>query len=175
MKSFKNQYNRNKFLPTLQNTTFESPSLVSNTFFYFNELNQSQKNSFAWICGGNILNSSGPVIVNGNVSWNFPLPFPSGFQFVAIQANSFIQQPIYLATGSYTISFTYCSRSGSNINPIEILIDDIVIGTSPNISTSVWTPFSLSFNISQNRIVVLKLLGTSLSDQTTGVDNVTIT
>ena len=69
----------------------------------------------------------------------------------------------------------YCSRSASNINPINVLIDDIVIGTSPNVATNVWTVFNQSFNISQNKTIVLKLLGTSLLDQTTGIDNVTIT
>ena len=69
----------------------------------------------------------------------------------------------------------YCSRSASNINPINIIIDDIVIGTSPNIATNVWTVFNQYFNISQNRIIVLKLLGMSLLDLTTGIDNITIT
>ena len=69
----------------------------------------------------------------------------------------------------------YCSRSASNINPINVLIDDIVIGTSPNVATNVWTFFNQSFNISQNKTIVLKLLGTSLLDLTTGIDNITIT
>ena len=69
----------------------------------------------------------------------------------------------------------YCSRSAVNINPINVLIDDIVIGTSPNVATNVWTFFNQSFNISQNKTIVLKLLGTSLLDLTTGIDNITIT
>ena len=69
----------------------------------------------------------------------------------------------------------YCSRSGSNINPVQVLIDDIVTDIPPNVPTNVWTVFNQSFNISQNRIIVLKLLGTSLLDQTTGIDNITIT
>ena len=75
----------------------------------------------------------------------------------------------------HPLSFMYCSRSAFNINPINVLIDDIVIGTSPNVATNVWTVLNQSFNISQNRTIVLKLLGTSLLDQTTGIDNITIT
>ena len=69
----------------------------------------------------------------------------------------------------------YYSRSGSYINSINVLIDDIVVGTSLNVATNAWTVFNQTFNISQSRIIVLKLLGKSLSDQTTGIDNITIT
>ena len=172
MKSFKNHYNKGKFLPSLQNSSFESPAFLTNVFSYYGNFNQDQKNSFVWIGGGN--NSLGPPLVNGVLYWTFAMPFPSGNQCIAIQANSFIQQSVYLSSGTYTLSFMYCSRSASNINPINVLIDDVVIGTSPNVSTNVWTIYNQSFNISQNRIVVLKLLGTSLLDQTTGIDNVTI-
>ena len=175
MKSFKNHYDRSKFLPTLQNESFESPTLLTNSFVYYNDFNQVQRNSFIWIGGGNNLNLSGPPLVNGVLFWTFALPFPSGNQCIAIQSNSFIQQSVYLASGTYTLSFMYCSRSAFNINPINVLIDDIVIGTSPNVATNVWTVFDQSFNISQNRTIVLKLLGTSLLDQTTGIDNITIT
>ena len=174
MKSFKNHYNRSKFLPTLKNLSFESPALTTNSFVYYNDFNQVQKDSFIWIGGGNNLNSMGPPLVNGVLFWTFASPFPSGNQCVAIQSNSFIQQSVYLASGTYTLSFMYCSRSASNINPISIIIDDIVIGTSPNVATNVWTVFNQSFNISQNRTIVLKLLGTSLLDQTTAIDNITI-
>ena len=174
MKSFKSHYNKSKFLPTLQNLSFESPILITNSFAYFNNFNQNQKDSFIWVGGGNNLNSLGPPLVSGILFWTFASPFPSGNQCIAIQSNSFIQQSVYLAFGTYTVSFMYCSRSASNINPISILIDDIVIGTSPNVATNVWTVFNQSFNISQNRTIVLKLLGTSLLDQTTGIDNITI-
>ena len=109
--------------------------------------------------------------MNGVLFWTFALPFPSGNQCIAIQSNSYIQQSVYLASGTYALSFMYCSRSAFNINPINVLIDDIVIGTSPNVATNVWTVF----NQLKNRIVVLKLLGTSLLDLTTGIDNITIT
>ena len=175
MKSFKNHYNRSKFLPTLKNLSFESPTLTTNSFAYFNDFNQVQKDSFVWIGGGNNLNFLGPPLVNGVLFWTFALPFPSGNQCITIQSNSFIQQSVYLPSGTYTLSFMYYSRSAFNINPINVLIDDIVIGTSPNVATNVWTVLNQSFNISQNRTIVLKLLGTSLLDQTTGIDNITIT
>ena len=107
--------------------------------------------------------------MNGVLFWTFALPFPSGNQCIAIQSNFSIQQSVYLPSGTYTLSFMYCSRSAFNINPINVLIDDILIGTSPNVATNVWTVFNQSFNISQNRTIALKLLGT------TGIDNITIT
>ena len=174
MKSFKNHYNRSKFLPTLQNASFESPTFLTNFFSHYSNFNQDQKNSFVWIGGGNNSLGPGPPLVNGVLYWTFAMPFPSGNQCIAIQSNSFIQQSVYLASGTYTLSFMYCSRSASNINPINVIIDDVVIGTSPNVSTNVWTVFNQSFNISQNKTIVLKLLGTSLLDQTTGIDNITI-
>ena len=54
MKSFANHCNGHKFLPSLQNTSFESPSLTTNSFIYHNNLNQNQnqKNSIIWVEGG---------------------------------------------------------------------------------------------------------------------------
>ena len=62
MKSFANHCNGHKFLPSLQNTSFESPSLTTNSFIYHNNLNQNQnqnqnqKNSIIWVGGVNAIN-----------------------------------------------------------------------------------------------------------------------
>ena len=69
----------------------------------------------------------------------------------------------------------YASRSGSNLNPISISIDNVVIATTPNVSVRPWTFFTQSFVVSISKMIVVKLSGTVYSiDQSTGIDNVTI-
>ena len=160
MKSFKNYFNGHKFLPSLQNISFESPSRTSNLFIYYNNPNQNQKNSIIWIGGGNAIDNSGPVFSNGNFAWGFQLPFPNGSQCIALQSTSFIQQSIYLIPGNYTISLYYISRFTAFANQIQILLDDNIIGSFCNIGVNTWILFSTSFTISNNSIVVLKFLGT---------------
>ena len=99
MKSFKNHFNGHKFLHSIQNISFESPSLPNNS--------QNQKNSIIWVGGVNAINNSGPVIISGNFAWGFQLPFPNGYLCIALQSTSFIQQSIYLIPGNNTISLYY--------------------------------------------------------------------
>ena len=120
------------------------------------------------------IDNSGPVFINGNFAWRFQLPFPNGSQCIALQSTSFIQQSIYLIPGNFTISLYYISRSTAFANQIQILLDDIIIRTFCNIKVNTWTLFSISFAISNNSIVVLKFLGTSSNDATTGIDNIVI-
>ena len=107
MKSFKNHFNGHKFLHSIQNISFESPSLPNNSFIYYNNQNQNQKNSIIWVGGVNAINNSGPVIISGNFAWGFQLPFPNGYLCIALQSTSFIQQSIYLIPGNNTISLYY--------------------------------------------------------------------
>ena len=74
----------------------------------------------------------GFVLINGTFDFMFQLPFPSGSQCIVLQLIPFIQQSIFLNSGTYFISFMYASRSGSSLNPISISIDDVVIAISPN-------------------------------------------
>ena len=48
MKSFKNFYIRNNNLTQLQNTSFESPSITTNSYLYYNSFTQTQKDNFKW-------------------------------------------------------------------------------------------------------------------------------
>ena len=179
MKSFKNHYNRSRFtsLSLLNNSSFENPSLNTNSFLYYNSFNQVQKDALVWSSGGNIVNSTelGCALIYGILDFTFQVPFPSGSQCIVLQSNSFIQQSIFLNSGIYNISFMYASRSGSNLNPISISIDNVVIATTPNVSVRPWTFFTQSFVVSMSKMIVVKLSGTVYSiDQSTGVDNVTI-
>ena len=175
MKSFKNHYNRSKSVsPLLLNGSFDTPILPILTFSYFNNLSVSQKRDFVWIGGGNNLNNLGPVLIHGFNSWNFASPFPKS-QIVGLQANSFLEQSLFLDARTYNLSFSYCSRSGTNINPINFLIDDVIIATTPNIVSGSWTSFTQSFTIISSKIIVLKLSGSVLTDQTTAISNIIIT
>ena len=172
MKSSKNHYNRSKLLPTLQNASFGSPLLLNNSYAYYNVLNQSQKDFLVWICGGNDREfNAGPSLVNGDNGWNILNPVPdNGKQCIALQSTSFIQQ-----SGTYNISVSYISRSAANMNQVNILIDNVIIGTFGNIPVNLWTLFSQQFTISNNSVVLLKLIGVSTGDLTTAIDNITIT
>ena len=177
MKSFKNYYNRNHLssLSLLKNTFFKNPTLNTNSFLCYNNCNQNQKDSLVWIGGGNNMSLlRGPVLINGIFDFTFQLPFPSGSQCIVLQSNSFIQQLHLLNSGTYNISFMFASKSGSNINPISISIDDIIIATNPNISVIPWTFFTQSFVVIISKMIVIKLSETISSiDQSIGIDNVT--
>ena len=53
MKSFKNFYIRNNNLAQLQNTSFESPLITTNSYLYYKVFTQTQKDDFKWT-GGSI-------------------------------------------------------------------------------------------------------------------------
>ena len=99
MKSFKNFYIRNNNLVEVQNTSFESSLITTNSFFYYNSFTQTQKDNFKWTAGGNWLDPQGPVMVNSVTVWGFSNPYPSGDQCIGLQSSSFIQQSMYLAKG----------------------------------------------------------------------------
>ena len=126
MKSFKNFYIRNNNLVELQNTSFESPLITTNSFLYYNSFTQTQKDNFKWTAGGNWLDPQGPVMVNSVTVWGFsnpypyPYPYPSSNQCIGLQSSSFIQQSMYLASGQHTISLYYHTRSMDNANSINI-------------------------------------------------------
>ena len=56
-------------------------------------------------------------------------------------------------------SLSYLTRSSFSPYPINILIDNIIIGTFGSVASSSWTLFSQSFTIPNSTIVVLKLIG----------------
>ena len=82
---------------------------------------------------------------------------------------------IFFKSGTYNISVSYISRTSNNDNQINILIDNVIIGTFGNFPVNVWTIFSQQFTISNNSVVALKLIGLSIGDVTTAIDNITIT
>ena len=172
MKSFKNFYIRNNNLTQLQNTSFESPLITTNSFLYYNSFSQTQKDNFKWTAGGNYIDPQGPVLSNGLNVWSFTNPYPSGNQCIGLQSSSFIQQSMYLASGQHSISLYYHTRPMYDANPINILIDNTIIGTVGSVAANYWAFFTQTFTIPISGIVVVKLEGISTS--TTGIDNIIV-
>ena len=172
MKSFKNFYIRNNNLAQLQNISFETPLITTNSYLYYKSFTQTQKDNFKWTGGGNYIDPQGPVLVNGVTVWGFSNPYPSGNQCIGLQSSSFIQQSMYLTSGQHTISLYYHTRAMDNANPINILMNNTIIGTVGSVSVSSWFFFSQTFTIATSGIVIVKLEGASST--TTAVDNIIV-
>ena len=111
-------------------------------------------------------------MVNGVTVWGFSNPYPSGNQCIGLQSSSFIQQSMYLTSGQHTISLYYHTRAMDNANPINILMNNTIIGTVGSVSVSSWFFFSQTFTIATSGIVIVKLEGASST--TTAVDNIIV-
>ena len=157
MKSFKNFYIRNNNSVELQNTSFESPLITTNSYLYYNSFTQTQKDNFKWTAGGNWIDPQGSIIVNSISVWGFSNPFPSCNQCIGLQSNLFIQQSMYLVSSQHTISLYYHTRSGETGNPIIKSINNALIGTTSSIAVSSWTFFSQTFTVPISGTVILKL------------------
>ena len=166
---------RSKYISSqLQNTSFVNPDIGTNSYMYYGSLSQIQKDSMIWIGGGNNLNSLGPVIINSNTVWGLSLPFPSGVQSIGIQANSFLQQTFYMMAGTYNLSFSYHTRSGSASNPLIVFLNNINIGAIPTIAVTSWTSYSTTFTLNVGGQVIFKIAGQNVSDSTTAINNIVI-
>ena len=175
MKSFKSSSSIRKgyIIRQLQNTSFDTP-IIGTGYTYYGSLSPDQKNSLIWICGGNILNSSGPVIIHGTSVWGMTVPFPLGNQCIGIQADSFIQQSFHLVAKTYKVSFFYHTRSGYSPNPINVLVNGTIIGTIPNVAVNSWTYYSTNFTINVSGQIIFKIAGSVTYDVTTAVNNIII-
>ena len=60
-------------------------------------------------------------------------------------------------SGQHTISSYYHTRSGETGNPINISINNALIGTTSSIAVSSWTFFSQTFTVPISGTVILKL------------------
>ena len=174
MKSFKNFYIRNNNLVQLQNTSFESPLLTTNSYVYYGDLSLAQKQNLKWTAGGNLVLPQGPILINNITVWGFTIPFPSGNQCLALQSTSFIEQNMYMTAGIHIISFYYHTKTfiGETGNPINISIDNLVIGTTSGVAVKSWTFFSQTFTTLISGNVIVKLEGTLST--TTGIDNIIV-
>ena len=172
MKSFKNFYIRNNNLVQLQNTSFETPLLTTNSYMYYGDLSLAQKQNFKWTAGGNLVLPQGPILINNTTVWGFTTPFPSSNQCIALQSTSFIEQTIYMTAGLHTISFYYHTRTGESGNPINILMNNTIIGTVGSVAVNSWTFYSQTFTIPTSGNVIVKLEGTLST--TTGIDNIIV-
>ena len=146
--------------------------ITTNSYVYYGDLSLAQKQNFKWIAGGNSLLPQGPILINDTTVWGFTVPFPSGNQCLALQSTSFIEQSMYMTTGLHTISFYYHTRTGDSGNPINIVIDNSIIGTTSSVAVNSWTFYSQTFTIPTSGIVVVKLEG--VQSTTTAIDNIIV-
>ena len=111
-------------------------------------------------------------MVNGLTVGGFSNPYPSGNQCIGLQSSPFIQQSMYLASGQHTISLYYHTRSMDNANPINILMNNIIIGTVGSVAVNSWTLYIQTFSIAISGIVIVKLEG--VQSTTTAIDNIIV-
>ena len=77
-----------------------------------------------------------------------------------------------MTAGLHTISFYYHTRTGESGNPINILMNNSIIGTTSSVAVNSWTFYSQTFTIATSGIVIVKLEGTLST--TTGIDNIIV-
>ena len=82
---------------------------------------------------------------------------------------------LFFKSGTYTISISYISGASADYNEVDILIDNVVIGTFGNNSVNASTIFSQQFTILNNAVALLELISVSTGDSTTAIDDITIT
>ena len=79
---------------------------------------------------------------------------------------------MYMTTGLHIISFYYHTRIGDTGNPINIVIDNSIIGTTSSVAVNSWTLFTQTFTTPISGNVIVKLEGTLST--TTGIDNIIV-
>ena len=79
---------------------------------------------------------------------------------------------MYLASGQHTISLYYHTRPIYDGNPINILMNNTIIGTVGSVAVNSWTFYSQTFTIPISGIIIVKLEG--ISSSTTGIDNIIV-
>jgi hypothetical protein len=164
----------NKLIPPngfIENESFELP--IINNSKYYKGMNESQKEKFKWVAGGNaVATDAGPAISDNGTGFGFPT-FITGEQALAMQSTSFIQQDIYLNIGTYFFSTYFISKNGE-YNPIQVSIKNGEIITTIDQVASTWTLFTHTFNILKAGNKTLRLEGTLEGNVTTGIDLVAL-
>ena len=79
---------------------------------------------------------------------------------------------MYMTTGLHTISFYYHSITGDLGNPINILMNNTIIGTTSTVAVNSWTLFSQTFTTPISGNVNVKIEGTLST--TTAIDNIIV-
>ena len=156
-----NNYIRNNSLIHLQNISFVNPLISTDSYLYYNNFTQVEEDNFKWTGEGDVADPQGPVLVNSNTVWGFLNLFPTGNQCIEV-----------ITSGQHTVSLYYHTTSGEAGNPINMLIDNTIIGTTSSIAVYSWTLFSQTFTIPISGIVIEKLEVTLLT--TTGIENIVV-
>jgi hypothetical protein len=113
------------------------------------------------------------VFIPTNNSWGFPA-FLHGANAISLQRERFIEQTVYLSTGTYVLSFWLAGRPGGGPNPIAIRLNGNTINTiSP--PTDKWSNYSLTFTVSTPGNNTIRFAGTEqYYDLTTALQDVSL-
>jgi len=90
---------------------------------------------------------------------------------VFIQGTGSISQTLSLSAGSYSLSFKAAQRSGQ-IQPIQVTLDGIQIGSPVSPSSTSFSSFSIPFSVATTGAHTIAFTGTDPNDKTTFIDAV---
>ncbi len=157
---------------SIQNGNFSQPVLTNNSYQYINSSSQVP----GWFF-------SNAALLNNSTAWGYPVPYPNGNQCASIQSNAYINTLVTLNVGvNYTLSFYACGRnccSGQNVNPLNIQLytnSNAFISTIFQVTPPInkWTNYTTTFTVPTTQSYKLYFTGTVNGDQSTAVQNISL-
>ncbi len=154
-------------VPALMNPGFTAPGVVD--WMQFSGMNAAQKSVFVWTGNPECVYS-----ITGGGTW--AVPAGSG-PAVGLQRTGGIQQALYLAPGTYTLSWQANGRGGSQVNPYYVTVDGAQVGPtrSWNSAGGTWKSDSQVITLTTAGSHTVGVKGTAAADLTVFVDNFTLT
>ena len=114
----------------INNGDFISPDANvygSNYIQYYSTFQQGEKDVLQWVCTDNISLQSND---NGPTSFGYPdITFNNGngiylYQYISIENTACISQTMtFTHTGTYNLSFLYCTRPNYQLNNLQIYLN----------------------------------------------------
>ena len=134
---------------TVENPNFSSPALQNDVAVTYNDGSS--------VPGWTFSNAN---LANNSSAWEFPMPYPSGKQCVALRYAASVSQTFNnLEPGTYTLGFYICGRpKGDGASPVSINLNGVSVYTITSAKTK-WVKMSVNFNISQRGTNTITFLG----------------
>jgi hypothetical protein len=144
------------------NGSFLSPTITPNSYQYIN----SDLDVEGWHFNA--------VLINSSSAWGYVQPYPAGNQAACIQG---ISQKIYqimnIPSGLYNLSFFSSGRPGFISNPIQILLNNVVIKSFiPPIDK--WAQYTIPITIKIDGQNTIAFQGTIDKDASSAIQNITM-
>jgi autotransporter-associated beta strand protein len=160
----------------LQNGNFAAPALAANSYIYYGSMTSGSQSALVWASSGNVLYSgtSGGALINDAAAWGYTQPYPNGNQAFSLQADSYLNQPLYLTPGTYTINWCQELRPGYAAEPYYFTLNGGTLGNSITASSTGWTTASQTFTISTAGSYSVGFLGGSTADGSVGLNDVAV-